>query len=304
MIQKRYQSTNNTSITRIFNSDRPIRIPRARAERGRLGYWQAGFSLSEMIIAVAIFVLIIVVVYSVYILGQRGYQRGEEAAEVIQNGRVVLERISREIRQARDIITELPAERTNPPAEIKIHDGHLSPIFEEGTARGGDSRTIDLKLSASGEDDYYKDMFIKVTGGAGAGQIRKISDYDGINKRAEVEDSWDTIPDATSTYKIDTYFYYIRYYRDENNNVWRGVSTYCFSADLLNCVQPGTYVSWNSVPPPGQTLLEVTLSSPRIIGEYVTNLEFWGSRVISIFLTLEKKNKTIDLETKVFGRNL
>lgn len=273
--------------------------------RGRgLGYSQAGFTLSEMIIAISIFVLIIIVVYSVYILGQRGYQRGEEAAEVIQNGRVILERISREIRQAKEIITEIPAERVSPPAEIKFHDGHLSSISEEGTARGGSSRVIDLELSASSEDDYYKDIFIKITGGVGTGQIRKISDYDGVNKRAELEDSWDTIPDATSTYKIDTSLYYIHYYRDENNNIWRKVSTFCFSADLLNCIQPEIYVAWNSVPPPGQTLLEITLEAPRIVGEYVTNLEFWGSRVISISLTLEKKNKVIDFRTEIFGRNL
>jgi len=189
---------------------------------------QKGFTLTEMMVVVAIFLLIIVAVYSTYSLSRRAYLAGEKIAEITQNGRVILERISREIRQAKEIATELPTERVNPSDEIKFQDGHL-PLIS---------------------------------------------------------------------------YHYIHYYRDTDNNIWRRIVAYCFSEDSLICVQPETYMPWNAVPPSGQTLLEITLESPRIIGEYVTNLEFWGSRVISIFLTLQEEDKNIDLETKIFGRNL
>ncbi len=267
-------------------------------------FLQKGFTLAEMIIVITIFILIIVVVYSTYVLSRRACLEGEKVAEVVQNGRVILERMSREIRQAREIVTEIPEERVNPSNEIKFQDGHLSLITEENSVQGGSTNTITLTLAASSEDKYYKDMFIKITGGTGVGQIRKISDYEGVTKTAEIEENWDVIPNNTSTYKIDSSFYYVHYYRDESNYIWREISTYCFSEDSLTCLQPEIYVPWDALPQPGQTLLEITLEAPRIIAEYVTNLEFWGSRVINIFLTLEKKNKSIEMETKIFGRNI
>lgn len=267
-------------------------------------YQNFGFTLSEMLIVVTIFILVIVAVYSVYALSQRSYLNGEEVAEITQNGRVILERVSREIRQAKEIITELPEERMDAPSEIKFQDGHISLVSEENTAQGGSISTVTLASGASDEDDYYKDMFVKIIGGTGAGQIRKIYKYYGATKVAEIEGSWDTNPVNGSTYKIDSSFYYVHYYQDESNYIWREISTYCFSEDLVTCVEPETYVLWNAVPPISQTLLEITLEDPRIIGEYVTNLEFWGSRIINISLTLEKKNKSIELETKIFGRNL
>jgi len=263
-----------------------------------------GFTLTEMMVVIAISLLIIAAVYSAYSLSRRGYLAGEEIAEVTQNGRVILERISRGIRQAKEIATELPTERVNPPDEIKFQDGHLPLVSEEASAQGGTIQTITLSSTASGEGDYYKDMFIKIIEGTGVGQIRKIDNYNGTTKIAQIGEEWETIPNSTSTYKIESSFYYIHYYRGAENNIWRRIVTYCFSEDSLTCFQPETYIPWDAIPPSGQTLLEVTLESPRTIGEYVTDLEFWGSRVINVFLILQKEDKSIDFKTKIFGRNL
>lgn len=265
--------------------------------------YQLGFTLTEMMVVVAVSFLIIIALYSAYSLSWRGYVAGEEIAEITQNGRVILERMSREIRQAQEITTELPGERVIPPEEIKFQDGHLFSVSEEGTVQAGTLQTVTLNSTASNKNDRYKDMFIKITEGTGVGQIRKIDNYDGTTKTVQLEEEWGTVPDGASTYKIESSFYYIHYYRDVDNNIWRRVITYCFSEDFLICVQPETYVPWNATPPGGQTLLEMVLESPRIIGEYVANLEFWGSRVINIFLTLEKNNRSIDFRTKIFGRN-
>ncbi len=45
--------------------------------------------------------------------------------------------------------------------------------------------------------------FVTITGGVGAGQRRKISDYTGASKVALVSEAWTTNPDNTSTYTIN-----------------------------------------------------------------------------------------------------
>lgn len=264
-----------------------------------------GFTLTETIVAVAIFSLIIITVYSTYALSRRSYLEGENLVEIIQNGRVVLERMSREIRQARKIVSGLPAERVNPPSEIKFQDGNIPAISESAIAQGGSLSAIVLASSASDKNDYYKNMFVEIVGGSGTGQIKKIFSYNGATKTAEIEGNWQIIPNSASVYKIESYFYYINYYLDsDNNNVYRKVLAYCFSGDSLSCVEPKHYVSFDAVPPTGQSLLEIILEQPRVVGEYITGLEFWGSRVINIFIALERNNKIINFRNEVFGRNL
>lgn len=259
-----------------------------------------GFTLTEMTVVIAIFSLIIATVYLIFVLNQRVYLAGEEMAEITQNGRVILERMTREIRQAKEIVTKLPKERVSPANEIIFQDGHLSLVSEEGTARGGTSSTITLASTASANDNYYKDMFIEIIGGAGAGQIGKIYKYNGTTQVAEIEGSWDINPGSGSIYKIDTSYYYIRYYRGDNNYILREIFTYCFSEDEETCDSSELYCSWDT----DALLAKIPLEEPKIIGEYVANLEFWGSYTINIFVTLTKNNQEIDLSTKIFGRNL
>lgn len=89
----------------------------------------AGFTLMEVIVAISIFVLVTMIVFAIYFVGQKFYQKSELRAEILQNGRVVLERLVREIRQTQEVITALPQtpdNPDNPPAgEIEFQDGHL-----------------------------------------------------------------------------------------------------------------------------------------------------------------------------------
>jgi len=87
-------------------------------------YSQLGFTLAEMVIAITVSVLIVVTVSSAYTLSQRTYLGGESAAEITQNGRVILERMSREIRQAKEIVTELSTTSTGATSTIEFQDGH------------------------------------------------------------------------------------------------------------------------------------------------------------------------------------
>ena len=91
--------------------------------------FQLGLTLTELLVTITIFILITVIIYSTHILSQQSYREGEKAAEITQNGRVVLERVTREIRQAKEIVTELPQipdSPDNPPPTIIIF--FISPI--------------------------------------------------------------------------------------------------------------------------------------------------------------------------------
>lgn len=73
--------------------------------------------------------------------------------------------------------------------------------FASGTAQAGAATTITLASGASASDDYYNNMWIRITSGTGSGQSRKISDYVGSTKAATVA-TWTTNPSSDSTYEI------------------------------------------------------------------------------------------------------
>lgn len=260
------------------------------------------FTATETVVAIAVATGIMLSIYSLYLLHQRAYRKGEEAGEVIQNGRIVLERLSRELRQAKEIVTILPdtrdSEELSPPNNIKFQDGHVPQITEEQNPQAVSENTITLYGLASETNDYYKGTFIKIISGTGEGQVKEIIEYDSASKVATVKGAWEIQPTTTSIYRIDSSFYYIYYFKDGSNNLRRQVLIYHFSD-----TSPTYYVPWNAVPPTGETLVEEILID-EIIGEYITSLEFWGNPLINIALTITKGDKSMDLFTKVHGRNL
>src|SRR3989338_2210126 len=88
----------------------------------------AGFTLFEIIVSVTLLVIIVILVSDFYLINQRAYNKNADIAELTQNSRVSLDRITRELRQSADIITTLPPAENdinNPPAEqIFFQDGH------------------------------------------------------------------------------------------------------------------------------------------------------------------------------------
>jgi energy-coupling factor transporter ATP-binding protein EcfA2 len=75
-------------------------------------------------------------------------------------------------------------------------------ILEAGTAQAGGVATITLDATSSATDDIYKNNFVMITGGTGAGQTRLIGAYNGTSKVATVVPNWTTNPDSTSIYQI------------------------------------------------------------------------------------------------------
>jgi len=185
-----------------------------------------GFTLTEALVTIVIFVLVIGAIYEAYILNQRASREGEALAELTQNGRVILERMTREIRQAKEIVTDLPSTSTEATSTVEFEDGH------------------------------------------------------------------DT-----------SYIHYIRYFKDDDDKtVKREVIGYYFSPSG-NPNDTSTYVTWDATSS-GETLATTTIESPQIIGEWVSDLKIWKSTTINISLILKKEEKILNLETKIYGRNL
>jgi hypothetical protein len=68
------------------------------------------------------------------------------------------------------------------------------------TATGGTSSTIVFPAGASAVNDFYNSQTIKVTIGAGIGQVRLISDYVGATRTATVTPAYSVSPNNTSTF--------------------------------------------------------------------------------------------------------
>ena len=71
---------------------------------------------------------------------------------------------------------------------------------ETGTAQSGGVGSITLAVGASATDDFYKDLYIIITGGTGVGQKVLVTGYDGSTKVALA--TFGVAPDATSTYEF------------------------------------------------------------------------------------------------------
>lgn len=257
-----------------------------------------GFTLIEILITVFLSVIVATIIVASIVLGGRIYEDGREKIELIQNGRVVLNVLTREIRQAERIVTSLPDSEVSASEEIIFEDGHLEYVKEDGYIQEGDSRSIVLPNESSDEDGFYKNMYIKIIGGSPElkGEVRKIVAYNGDTKEAQLGFPLSEEDYFGLEYIIDTSAYYIKYYI-EDNKIYRKVSAYYFSET------PELYVSIEAVPPEGQTLEEDILED-RVIGEHFTSLLFWEDKGINILTGLKIKNKEIDLHTKISGRNL
>lgn len=89
---------------------------------------KSGFSLVEVLLVLvsgSIFLLIIFYFY----FASRGFYLGVQSkTEVGQNGRIAMDRMVREIRQARYMVSNLPPDQSGAPSEITFQDGHTDTI--------------------------------------------------------------------------------------------------------------------------------------------------------------------------------
>ncbi|MDD2807070.1 MAG: prepilin-type N-terminal cleavage/methylation domain-containing protein [Patescibacteria group bacterium] len=92
-----------------------------------------GFTLTELIISMVIALLILIIVSSTFVLNQRVYRKSNTKAELIQNARITLDLMSREIRQATSVVTTLPDDNSIPATvahELEFQDGHVENTIQ------------------------------------------------------------------------------------------------------------------------------------------------------------------------------
>ena len=66
---------------------------------------------------------------------------------------------------------------------------------------------------------------------------------------------------------------------------------------------PDNYLPYNATST-SETLTAKSLEEPKIVGEYVQSLKFWGDRLVNIKINLAKNEQLLELQNKIFGRNL
>ncbi|NMB82428.1 MAG: hypothetical protein GYA14_11485 [Ignavibacteria bacterium] len=71
---------------------------------------------------------------------------------------------------------------------------------DTGTSSGSNSSTTLNDTTKNWATDIFQNKAVIITGGTGAGQIRKISSN--TSNQLTVSMDWTTIPDDTSTYRI------------------------------------------------------------------------------------------------------
>ena len=93
---------------------------------------------------------------------------------------------------------------TNPASDSTyniIADNQIDYV-QMGLAAAGGATSITLDANASATDDIYKNQCVRVFGGTGKYQIRRITAYNGTTKVATVDRAWETNPDSTSYYAV------------------------------------------------------------------------------------------------------
>lgn len=76
--------------------------------------------------------------------------------------------------------------------------------IRSNTAQAGSSTSITLDAGASATSAFYAGLWILITSGTGAGQVRMCNGYNGTSKVATVYPNWVTDPDSTSTFALLT----------------------------------------------------------------------------------------------------
>ncbi len=87
---------------------------------------------------------------------------------------------------------------------------------------------------------------------------------------------------------------YIKYYLDDHT-LKRQIIVYYFEIDSE------TYVRWNDADPFGPP--EEDVLEDKIIGEYFNSIDFYGEKVITIDLTLQKNNEQLRMRSDINPRN-
>lgn len=75
-------------------------------------------------------------------------------------------------------------------------------VIRDGTAQAGAANSITLDAGASATNEIYDENLVTIVAGTGAGQTRRIAEYNGTSKVAIVDRVWETNPASDSEFVI------------------------------------------------------------------------------------------------------
>lgn len=87
-----------------------------------------GFTIMEVLVGISLTAMVLLIIYQINQTFQMLFTKQTNFLEISQNSRVFYDRLTRELRQSADIVTDLPSTNSdplNPPTtEIEFQDGH------------------------------------------------------------------------------------------------------------------------------------------------------------------------------------
>jgi len=131
---------------------------------------KAGFTLIELLIALIISGILVGVSTETYSLFRKSLSKDQSQAEIAQNGRIVLDRLARELRQTNDVVTVFPASTTDhsvaQPNEIEFQDGNANDLTYRRYYIVNGTLKLDTKQYAFSYDPTHRVVWNAVgTGG-------------------------------------------------------------------------------------------------------------------------------------------
>jgi len=93
---------------------------------------KTGFTIIELLVAMIISGILVGIATQTYTLFRKSMNLDQSRAEIAQNGRLVTDRLSRELRQTPDVVTIFPASPNDnsvpQPGEIEFQDGNANDL--------------------------------------------------------------------------------------------------------------------------------------------------------------------------------
>lgn len=113
-----------------------------------LAIWP-GFTIVELLVAVVLASMLVGMTVSIYSLFRKSMTLDQARADISQNARVALDRISRELRQTPEVITVLPADPDDTsvaqPGAIEFENGHDNDLTYYRYYLSGTTLRLDKK---------------------------------------------------------------------------------------------------------------------------------------------------------------
>jgi type II secretory pathway component PulJ len=91
---------------------------------------QRGNSLIESMVVLSLAMLMFIAIWGIYNITQKSYLISTGREELVQNSRIIMDRLTREIRQTDEFVTALPAVNDHSVHEIKFRDAHNNTSIE------------------------------------------------------------------------------------------------------------------------------------------------------------------------------